>query len=69
MTRLWSKQPRVFDWEPQIDFRIIFKYTESQELYYLPGHKATVNEVVFHPVEPIIASASSDKTIFLGELA
>lgn len=47
----------------------IFDVPSSQELYFLPGHKATVNEVVFSPVEPIIASASSDKTIFLGELA
>lgn len=37
-------------------------------LYKLPGHKSTVNEVVFHPSEPIIASASSDKTIYLGEI-
>jgi Prp8 binding protein len=36
--------------------------------YALPGHKGSVNEVVFHPKEPIIASGSSDKTIFLGEL-
>lgn len=37
--------------------------------YMLPGHKGSVNEVVFHPLEPIIASCSSDKTIYLGELA
>jgi Prp8 binding protein len=37
--------------------------------YALPGHKGGVNEVVFHPKEPIIASASNDRTIFLGELA
>jgi Prp8 binding protein len=37
--------------------------------YALPGHKGSVNEVVFHPAEPIVASASSDKTIYLGELA
>lgn len=37
--------------------------------YKLPGHKAHVNEVAFHPSQPIIASASSDHTIFLGELA
>lgn len=36
--------------------------------YKLPGHAGSVNECVFHPVEPIIASASSDKTLFLGEL-
>lgn len=47
----------------------IWDVPSGQELYYLPGHKSTVNEVVFHPKEPIVASASSDKTIFLGELA
>lgn len=38
-------------------------------LYKLPGHTGSVNEAVFHPDEPIIASCSSDKQIFLGELA
>lgn len=38
-------------------------------LYKLPGHRGTVNEVDFHPIEPIIASASSDHTIFVGEIA
>lgn len=37
--------------------------------YALPGHKGSVNEVVFHPKEPIIGSCSNDRTIFLGELA
>jgi len=38
-------------------------------LYKLPGHKGSVNETAFHPSENVIASCSSDKTIFLGELA
>lgn len=38
-------------------------------LYKLPGHGGSVNEVTFHPVSPIVASASSDKQIYLGELA
>lgn len=38
-------------------------------LYALPGHKGSVNEVVFHPKEPIIGSCSNDRTLFLGELA
>ena len=38
-------------------------------MYKLPGHSGSVNECVFHPSEPIIGSASSDKTIYLGELA
>jgi len=37
-------------------------------LYKLPGHTGTVNEVDFHPVEPIIASCSADKKIYLGEI-
>lgn len=28
-----------------------------------------VSKVVFHPTEPIVASGSSDKTIYLGELS
>ncbi len=43
---------------------------DSREvLYALPGHKGSVNEVAFHPTEPIVGSASSDRTIYLGELA
>lgn len=38
-------------------------------LYKLPGHKGPVREVVFHPSQSIIASCSSDKTVFLGEIA
>ena len=40
----------------------------SQTLYSLPGHIGCVNSVIFHPTENIIASASSDKTIYVGEL-
>eukprot|EP01071_Lankesteria_metandrocarpae_P002071 Lankesteria_metandrocarpae@DN2057_c0_g1_i1.p1 len=37
--------------------------------YRLPGHSGSVNEVCLHPNEPIIMSASSDKTALLGELS
>ncbi len=37
--------------------------------YLLPGHKGSVNEVAFHPAEPIVLSCSSDKKLFIGELA
>ncbi|KAF5833706.1 WD40 repeat-like protein [Dunaliella salina] len=36
--------------------------------YKLPGHAGSVNDCAFHPSQPIIASASSDKTLYLGEL-
>uniref|UniRef100_A0A7S2NWW5 Anaphase-promoting complex subunit 4 WD40 domain-containing protein n=1 Tax=Leptocylindrus danicus TaxID=163516 RepID=A0A7S2NWW5_9STRA len=41
----------------------------TEELYYLPGHDGCVNSVVFHPKEHVIASGSSDKTIYVGELS
>lgn len=47
----------------------IWDVSDQEILYLLPGHKGSVNEVVFHPLEPIIASCSSDKNIYLGELA
>lgn len=34
----------------------------------LGGHRGSVNDVAFAPLEPIIASASSDGTVILGEL-
>ncbi|GJQ13408.1 hypothetical protein GpartN1_g5199.t1 [Galdieria partita] len=42
---------------------------DSGELQYaLPGHDGSVNDIAFHPNESLIASASSDKTIFIGEI-
>lgn len=35
----------------------------------LPGHTGSVNDVSFSPIEPIIASASTDRKIILGELS
>ena len=46
----------------------IWDSTTGKQIYYLPGHKGAVNEVLFHEKEPIVISCSSDKTIFLGEL-
>lgn len=47
----------------------IWDASSRKLLYKLPGHNGSVNDVAFHPKEPIVASASSDKNIFLGELA
>eukprot|EP00884_Botryococcus_braunii_P019166 jgi/Botrbrau1/5933/Bobra.0366s0107.1 len=47
----------------------IWDTTSGSLKYRLPGHKGSVNDVAFHPKEPIVASASSDKTIYMGELA
>lgn len=47
----------------------IWDELSAEELYVLPGHNGCVNSVVFHPNENVIASASSDKSIFVGELS
>ena len=47
----------------------VWDFESGAMQYQLPGHKGSVNEVCFHPKEPIIGSCSSDKSIFLGELA
>lgn len=49
----------VYVWDP----------VSGEVQYALPGHKGSVNEVVFHPKEPIVGSCSNDRTLFLGELA
>lgn len=46
----------------------VFDEYSAEELYLLPGHKGCVNTVIFHPKENVIASGSSDKMIFVGEL-
>ncbi|KAL6776764.1 hypothetical protein ACKKBF_B30830 [Auxenochlorella protothecoides x Auxenochlorella symbiontica] len=47
----------------------VWRAADGAVQYALPGHGGSVNEVVFHPTEPIVASASSDKTVYMGELA
>lgn len=46
----------------------IWDTTSRRIMYKLPGHNGSVNDVDFHPTEPIILSASSDKTLYLGEI-
>jgi Prp8 binding protein len=42
---------------------------ESGEVKYrLPGHKGAVLNVAMHPSQPVILSASTDRTMILGEL-
>ncbi|RVE47117.1 hypothetical protein evm_008194 [Chilo suppressalis] len=49
-------------------FVYIWDTTSRRVLYKLPGHNGSVNAVDFHPREPIVLSASSDKQIYLGEI-
>jgi Prp8 binding protein len=48
----------------------IWDEVSTQELYDLPGHAGCVHAVTFHPVEvTVVASGSSDKQIYVGELS
>ncbi|RDA84734.1 hypothetical protein CP532_5239 [Ophiocordyceps camponoti-leonardi (nom. inval.)] len=48
---------------------LVWSTDTGKLLYKLPGHKGAVNCVDFSPTEePILLSASSDRTILLGEL-
>ncbi|XP_018603419.1 U5 small nuclear ribonucleoprotein 40 kDa protein [Scleropages formosus] len=49
-------------------FVYVWDTTSRRILYKLPGHAGSVNEVVFHPEEPIVLSASSDKRLYMGEI-
>lgn len=37
-------------------------------VHQLGGHKGAVNDVAWHPKMPVLASASDDKSVILGEL-
>ena len=47
----------------------IWDVNTSDIVYQLPGHMGSVNEVCFHPHQRIVASCSTDRYIWLGELA
>jgi len=49
-------------------FVYVWDASTKRIAYKLPGHTGTVNEVDFHPSQPIICSCGNDKQIFLGEI-
>lgn len=46
----------------------VWSFHSCDILYKLPGHRGSVNEVVFSPREPLVLSCSSDKQMYLGEI-
>ncbi|XP_044759806.1 U5 small nuclear ribonucleoprotein 40 kDa protein [Coccinella septempunctata] len=64
----WSKDGNKVSAGSADRFVYIWDTTTRRVLYKLPGHNGSVNDVDFHPDEPIIVSGSSDKQIYLGEI-
>lgn len=46
----------------------VWSFNTCEILYKLPGHRGSINEVVFSPIEPLILSGSSDRQMYLGEI-
>jgi len=64
----WSKNATQVAAGSADNFVYVWSSDSKRILYKLPGHKGTVNEVDFHPTQPIISSCSNDKQIYLGEI-
>ncbi|KAL5493415.1 hypothetical protein EMCRGX_G014595 [Ephydatia muelleri] len=64
----WSPDGRKIASGSADRFVYVWDAMTQQLIYKLPGHRGSVNDVDFHPSEPILLSCSSDKTLYLGEL-
>lgn len=64
----WSPDGRRVSAGSGDRFVYVWDTASRAVLYKLPGHVGSVNETAFHPAEPILLSAGSDKQIYLGEL-
>jgi len=64
----WSADGKKISAGSSDGFAYIWDVASTQVIYKLPGHQGCVNQVAFHPSQPIIASCSNDKTIYLGEI-
>ncbi|KAJ8945711.1 hypothetical protein NQ314_009073 [Rhamnusium bicolor] len=49
-------------------FVYVWDTTSRRIIYKLPGHNGSVNDVKFHPNEPVVVSGASDKQIYMGEI-
>jgi Prp8 binding protein len=64
----WSKCGNMVSVGSADRYVYVYDVNLKKILYKLPGHNGSVNDVDFHPNEPIILSGSSDKTLYIGEL-
>jgi Prp8 binding protein len=64
----WSPDGLLVSAGSSDKFLYIWEAQTAKIAYKLPGHLGSVNDVDFHPNEPIIASGSSDRKVYLGEL-
>lgn len=63
----WNKDDSVVSAGSSDNFVYLWDVDTSEIVEKLGGHHGSVNETAFHPEMNIIASGSSDKTIYVGE--
>ncbi|RZB40011.1 WD40 domain containing protein [Asbolus verrucosus] len=64
----WSKDGARVSAGSADRFLYIWDTTSRRIVYKLPGHNGSVNDVDFHPSEPVVVSGASDKQVYLGEI-
>ncbi|CAB3990538.1 U5 small nuclear ribonucleo 40 kDa -like [Paramuricea clavata] len=64
----WSPDGKMIAAGSADRFVYVWDTQSRRILYKLPGHDGSVNDVDFHPKEPILLSVGSDRKIYLGEL-
>ncbi len=63
----WSHDDTMVSAGSSDNFTYIWDSETAEVIEKLGGHHGSVNETAFHPEQNIIASASSDKTVYVGE--
>jgi len=64
----WSKSGKQISAGSADNFVYVWDATSRRILYKLPGHSGSINDVDFHPNQPIISSCANDRQIYLGEI-
>ena len=63
----WSHDDSWISAGSSDNFVYIWEVDSTEILEKLGGHHGSINETAFHPEQNIIASGSSDKTVYVGE--
>ncbi|ODQ68255.1 WD40 repeat-like protein [Nadsonia fulvescens var. elongata DSM 6958] len=64
----WSKDGKLIGVGGADNTVTIWNSFTGKLEYKLPGHKGVVLDVSFSPIEPVMVTSSSDKTLILGEI-
>lgn len=64
----WSHDDTMISAGSSDNFAYVWDVDTGEIIEKLGGHHGSVNETAFHPDQYILASASSDKTVYVSEI-